>query len=75
MRVAVCQVNSRADRSANLAVAIDLLERAAAAGADLAVLPEYVCCGRGRSRTSATSSRPARSAIMTPVGTVSAAAW
>jgi predicted amidohydrolase len=41
MRVAVCQLNSRADRSANLAVARDLLGRAAAAGADLAVLPEY----------------------------------
>src|SRR3712207_4777545 len=42
MRVAVCQLNARADRAANLAVARDLLERAAAAGADLAVLPEYV---------------------------------
>lgn len=42
MRVAVCQVNSRADRSHNLQVARDLLERAAAAGAELAVLPEYV---------------------------------
>ena len=42
MRVAVCQLNSRADRAANLAVARDLLERAAAAGAELAVLPEYV---------------------------------
>jgi predicted amidohydrolase len=41
MRVAVCQLNSRADRSANLTVARDLLGRAAAAGADLAVLPEY----------------------------------
>jgi predicted amidohydrolase len=41
MRVAVCQLNSRADRSANLAVALDLLARAARAGADLAVLPEY----------------------------------
>lgn len=41
MRVAVCQLNSREDRSANLAVARDLLGRAAAAGADLAVLPEY----------------------------------
>jgi predicted amidohydrolase len=41
MRVAVCQLNSRADRSANLDVARDLLARAAAAGADLAVLPEY----------------------------------
>jgi len=42
MRVAVCQLNSREDRSANLAVARELLGRAAAAGADLAVLPEYV---------------------------------
>jgi deaminated glutathione amidase len=42
MRVAVCQLNSRADRAANLAVARDLLDRAAAAGADLALLPEYV---------------------------------
>jgi deaminated glutathione amidase len=42
MRVAVCQLNSRDDRAANLAVARDLLDRAAAAGADLAVLPEYV---------------------------------
>ena len=42
MRVAVCQINSRADRAANLARARDLLERAAGAGADLAVLPEYV---------------------------------
>jgi deaminated glutathione amidase len=42
MRVAVCQLNSRADRAENLAVARDLLERAATAGAELAVLPEYV---------------------------------
>jgi predicted amidohydrolase len=42
MRVAVCQVNSRSDRAANLAAAHEMLERAAAAGADLAVLPEYV---------------------------------
>jgi predicted amidohydrolase len=42
MRVAVCQPNSRADRRTNLAAAGDLLTRAAAAGADLAVLPEYV---------------------------------
>ena len=41
MRVAVCQLNSRSDRSANLATARELLDRAAAAGADLAVLPEY----------------------------------
>ena len=42
MRVAVCQLNARDDRKANLAAAEDLLTRAAAAGADLAVLPEYV---------------------------------
>ena len=42
MRVAVCQLNARDDRTANLAAAEALLERAAAAGADLAVLPEYV---------------------------------
>jgi predicted amidohydrolase len=41
MRVAVCQLNSRDDRAANLAVARQLLKRAAAAGADLAVLPEF----------------------------------
>jgi predicted amidohydrolase len=42
MRVAVCQLNSRDDRAANLGVARGLLDRAASAGADLAVLPEYV---------------------------------
>src|SRR4051812_7211836 len=42
MRVAVCQLNARDDRAANLAAARELLNRAAAAGADLAVLPEYV---------------------------------
>lgn len=42
MRVALCQLNSRTDRAANLAVARDLLDRAAAARADLAILPEYV---------------------------------
>jgi deaminated glutathione amidase len=41
MRVAVCQLNARDDRTANMAVARDLLERAAGAGAELAVLPEY----------------------------------
>jgi len=41
MRVAVCQLNARADRAANLATARELLERAAAGGADLAVLPEF----------------------------------
>ena len=42
MRVAVCQLNARDDRKANLAAADALLDRAAAAGADLAILPEYV---------------------------------
>ncbi|MEQ4306241.1 carbon-nitrogen hydrolase family protein [Plantactinospora sp. B6F1] len=42
MRVAVCQLNARDDRKANLAAAGELLARAAAAGADLAILPEYV---------------------------------
>ncbi|GAA2711787.1 carbon-nitrogen hydrolase family protein [Micromonospora olivasterospora] len=42
MRVAVCQLNARDDRAANLAAAEALLVRAAEAGADLAVLPEYV---------------------------------
>jgi predicted amidohydrolase len=37
----VCQLNSRDDWAANLAAARDLLKRAADAGADLAVLPEY----------------------------------
>jgi deaminated glutathione amidase len=41
MRVALCQLNAREDRSANLRVARDLLTRAADAGADLALLPEY----------------------------------
>ncbi|MFF5084445.1 carbon-nitrogen hydrolase family protein [Actinoplanes sp. NPDC000266] len=42
MRVAVCQLNARDDRGKNLATARELLERAAAGGAQLAVLPEYV---------------------------------
>ena len=42
MRVAVCQLNSRQEPEHNLAVARRLLEEAAARGADLAVLPEYV---------------------------------
>jgi deaminated glutathione amidase len=41
MRVAVCQLNARDDRAANLAMARTLLGRAAAARADLAVLPEF----------------------------------
>ena len=42
MRVAVCQLNARDNRADNLRVARELLERAAAAGADFAMLPEYV---------------------------------
>jgi deaminated glutathione amidase len=42
MRVAVCQLNARDDRAANLKVARELLGGAAALGADVAVLPEYV---------------------------------
>lgn len=41
MRVAVLQINSQADKDKNIQVALELLERAAAGGADLAVLPEY----------------------------------
>ncbi|MGY0233359.1 carbon-nitrogen hydrolase family protein [Longispora urticae] len=41
MRVAVCQLNAREDRAANLAQARQLLVRAADQGADFAVLPEY----------------------------------
>lgn len=41
MRVAACQLNARDNRADNLRVARDLLARAAAAGADLAVLPEF----------------------------------
>jgi predicted amidohydrolase len=42
MRIAACQLNARSDRRANFTVARELLEKAAAAGADVAVLPEYV---------------------------------
>ena len=42
VRVAVCQLNSRHDRDRNLGQAREQLERAARAGAGLAVLPEYV---------------------------------
>jgi predicted amidohydrolase len=42
MRVAACQLNARGDRAANLATARALVSQAAAQGADLAVLPEYV---------------------------------
>lgn len=67
MRVAVCQLNSREDREANLAAAEALLERAAAAGADLALLPEFVdylgpaagSPSRSRSTARSASSSPA----------------
>jgi deaminated glutathione amidase len=42
MRIAACQMNSRQDKAANLATALALLDQAAEAGADLAVLPEYL---------------------------------
>jgi deaminated glutathione amidase len=42
VRVAVCQLNARDNRADNLRAARQLLERAAAAGADFAMLPEYV---------------------------------
>ncbi|ABP55927.1 carbon-nitrogen hydrolase family protein [Salinispora tropica] len=42
MRVAVCQLNAQEDQARNLVAAKALLERAAAGGADLAILPEYV---------------------------------
>jgi predicted amidohydrolase len=41
VRVAVCQLNARDDRAANLKAARSLLARAADLGADFAVLPEY----------------------------------
>lgn len=42
MRIAVLQVNSRDDKAENIRVALELLDRAGRAGADVAVLPEYV---------------------------------
>jgi predicted amidohydrolase len=42
MRVAACQMNSRQDKTANLDTALRLIDQAAEAGADLAVLPEYL---------------------------------
>jgi predicted amidohydrolase len=42
MRIAVCQLNPREDRAANLAAARAALRVAAERGADLAVLPELV---------------------------------
>lgn len=47
LRVAACQFTAGADPAANLAIAVDSVARAAAAGARLAVLPEatMVCFG------------------------------
>jgi len=42
MKVAVLQVNSKDDKTRNIEVALDLVDRAAGAGADVAVLPECV---------------------------------
>lgn len=39
-RVAACQLDSRDDKAANVATALDLLDTAAADGADIAALPE-----------------------------------
>jgi predicted amidohydrolase len=44
MRVALCQMNSGADVRSNEAVALGLLEEAAAGGVDLACLPEVWPC-------------------------------
>ena len=44
MRIAACQMNSRQDKAANLDTAFRLIDQAAEAGADLAVLPEYLDC-------------------------------
>src|SRR5687768_7765371 len=40
LHVAVAQMNSGADKEANVASALDLIDRAAAAGARMVVLPE-----------------------------------
>jgi len=40
LEVAVCQMNSAADKNENIAQALDLIDRAAVAGARLVVLPE-----------------------------------
>lgn len=42
MKVAVLQVNSRDDKAKNIETALDLVDRAAGEGADVAVLPECV---------------------------------
>jgi deaminated glutathione amidase len=42
MRVALCQINSQADKAANLSRAEELIDEAAALGARLVTLPEYV---------------------------------
>lgn len=42
MRIALCQINSRADKAANISRAEELIDEAAALGARLVALPEYV---------------------------------
>ena len=42
MRVSVVQTNSQEDRDQNMRAVLRLIERAAAQGAQLVVLPEYV---------------------------------
>lgn len=41
MRVAACQLTSKSDKEENIQTALELLDRAAGFGADVAVLPEY----------------------------------
>ncbi len=41
MRVAACQLNSKDNKEENIRVALELLDKAAGYGADIAVLPEY----------------------------------
>ena len=60
MRVAVCQVNSREDRDRNLAVAREMLERAAAAGVEVfyvSFLPSDYAAGGGEAASAVNVSR------------------
>ncbi|MBD2749174.1 carbon-nitrogen hydrolase family protein [Microvirga sp. BT688] len=41
MRVAACQLNSKDNKEENIRIALELLDKAAGFGADVAVLPEY----------------------------------
>ena len=44
MRVALIQMPVTADRAGDIALALEKLREAAAGGADVAVLPEMLCC-------------------------------